>query len=100
MTNRLSTALLLAMIMMVIITACSSAASSTTAAPAATTSQDGATLVQERCTRCHPLDRVESSKHTASEWKAIVDMMISRGAQLTSGEETAVVDYLAANFGK
>jgi hypothetical protein len=49
---------------------------------------------------CHPLARVESSGHTATQWKTIVNTMISRGAQLTPDEKTVVVNYLAANFGK
>jgi hypothetical protein len=61
---------------------------------------DGATLVQERCTVCHPLTFVEKSKHTAADWKLIVDTMIGRGAKLTSDEETLVVNYLAATYGK
>lgn len=61
---------------------------------------DAATQVQERCSKCHPLTRVESTRHSAAEWKTIVDLMISRGAQLTPEEETVVVDYLATNFGK
>jgi ABC-type transport system substrate-binding protein len=69
-------------------------------APAATTAPVGATLIQERCTRCHPLTNIERSRHTAAEWKLLVDMMISRGANLTSDEESVVVNYLASNFGK
>jgi hypothetical protein len=49
---------------------------------------------------CHPLSRVESTKHTAADWKTIVDMMISRGAQLTPEEAIVVVNYLATNFGQ
>lgn len=61
---------------------------------------DAATLVQERCSKCHLLTRVESVRYAATEWKIIVDLMISRAAQLTPEEETVVVDYLATNFGK
>jgi hypothetical protein len=78
--------------------ACSSGSSNTT--PASTSALDGATLVQERCSVCHPLARVEASKHTASEWKTIVNTMIARGAQLSTEEATTVVNYLASNFGK
>jgi cytochrome c-type biogenesis protein CcmH/NrfF len=84
-----------------IISSCASATSSP--APASTASitpLDGATLLQERCTVCHPLSFVEKSKHTAADWKLIVGMMISRGAKLSSDEETSVVNYLSANFGQ
>jgi hypothetical protein len=86
------------LVVLIFTSSCASAASSTT--PASTSALDGATLVQERCSVCHPLTFVERSKHTASEWKLIVDMMISRGAQLNADEETLVVNYLASAYGK
>ncbi|HEX9091162.1 MAG TPA: hypothetical protein VF831_06715, partial [Anaerolineales bacterium] len=81
-----------------LISSCTSASSSP--APASTTTLDGATLVHERCTRCRPLSRVERFRYSAADWQSIVSLMISRGAQLTPEEETLVVNYLAANFGK
>ncbi|NJD59761.1 MAG: hypothetical protein C3F13_01050 [Anaerolineales bacterium] len=85
---------------MVIVSACSSSTINSTSAPASTSSQEGATLVQERCSVCHPLSRVESMRLTATEWSALVDQMVARGANLTSEEKTTVVNYLAANYGK
>jgi cytochrome c-type biogenesis protein CcmH/NrfF len=86
---------------MILVTACSSGASTSTTAPSNSSAiLDGATLFQERCNVCHNLSRAESAKHTSAEWKTIVDKMIGKGAQLTPDEETLVVDYLAANFGK
>jgi cytochrome c-type biogenesis protein CcmH/NrfF len=94
-----SAAILLLLIALIIfISACSS--SNTTSTPSSTSALDGDTLVQERCSVCHPLTRVESANHTATEWKSIVNTMISRGAQLTPEEKTVVVNYLAANFGR
>ena len=90
--------ILLLFMLGLIISSCSSSPTST--APVATTSLDGATLLQERCTVCHPLSNIERKGHTAADWKIIVDTMISRGAQLSSSEETVVVNYLAANFGQ
>jgi hypothetical protein len=98
MKNRWMPIVLTSLSVILFVTACSSGASNTT--PAATSSLDGATLVQERCSVCHPLSRVEGSRHTAADWKLIVDLMISRGAQLTPEEETVVVNYLATNFGQ
>lgn len=100
MRNRLITALFAVIVITLLLSACSSGASSSTATPAATSSLDGATLVQERCSKCHPLARVENARHTAADWKLIVGMMVSRGANLNSSEQTAVINYLAANFGK
>lgn len=89
---------LILLVVIIFVSACSSRASNTT--PVATSSLDGATLVQERCSVCHPLTRVEAARHTAADWKLIVDMMVSRGARLTSDEKSVVVNYLATNFGQ
>jgi hypothetical protein len=98
MKNRWMPIVLTSLSVIIFVAACSSGASNTT--PAATSSLDGATLVQKRCSVCHPLSRVEGSRHTAADWKLIVDLMFSRGAQLTPEEETVVVNYLATNFGQ
>jgi hypothetical protein len=98
MKNRWMSIVLTLLVVIIFMSACSSSTSSTS--PAATSSLDGATLVQERCSVCHLLSRVEGSRHTAGDWKLIVELMISRGAQLTPEEETVVVNYLATNFGQ
>jgi hypothetical protein len=98
MRNRLAVFLFALLAVAMLISACSSGSSNTTPAP--TSALDGATLVQERCSVCHPLSRVEASSYTAAQWKTIVNTMIARGAQLNSAEATAVENYLAANFGK
>jgi len=98
MKTRLLTISILVVLIAILIGSCTSSASSPT--PASTTTLDGATLVQERCSRCHPLSRVESVRYSAADWQSIVSLMISRGAQLTPEEETVVVNYLATNFGK
>ncbi len=59
---------------------------------------DGQTLMEERCSVCHPLDRITSAHKTADQWKATVDRMIEHGANLTPAEEQTLVDYLAANY--
>jgi hypothetical protein len=94
-------------LIILIISACSSAnvsqatepLSSSTSPPASTSTIDGATLVSQRCTACHPITRIESAHHSAAQWQTIVDSMIRRGAQLTPEEETVVVNYLAATYG-
>jgi len=98
MKNRWMPTVLILLAVIIFMTACSSGASNTT--PATTSSLDGAALVQERCSVCHPLSRVEASRHTAVDWQLIVDMMVSRGAQLTPEEKSIVVNYLSTNFGQ
>jgi hypothetical protein len=57
---------------------------------------DGMALVEERCSVCHNLDRVNNATKTADEWATTVDNMISKGAQLDDAERDAVISYLAS----
>jgi cytochrome c5 len=77
-------------------TAAESATPSPTVEPSGTL--DGATLVQERCTQCHTLDRVAAEDGDAAKWTAIVNEMIANGASLNDQEKQAVIDYLAAEY--
>jgi mono/diheme cytochrome c family protein len=58
----------------------------------------GQQLMQERCSVCHSLNRVQSAQKTADQWKTTVDRMINHGAQLTSSEATTLVNYLAQTY--
>lgn len=98
MRNRPVIIFLAFLVLIILTAACSSGTSRST--PASTTAQSGAALLQERCASCHPLTFVEKSRHTVADWKLIVDVMISRGAQLTPEEETLVVNFLSTNFGQ
>jgi len=60
---------------------------------------EGETLLQERCTVCHTLARVESAQKTRDAWASTVDRMIGYGAQLSDAERTVVIDYLAETYG-
>jgi cytochrome c5 len=62
-------------------------------------SVDGETLLQERCTECHGLERTTSVQKTRAEWEDTVTRMVNRGAELTEAEKTVLVDYLAENYG-
>ncbi|MBC7228524.1 MAG: hypothetical protein H5T61_15040 [Thermoflexales bacterium] len=70
----------------------------TAPSPLPTPAADGATLLQERCTACHTLDRVESARKTAEEWERTVVRMIGRGAKLTEAERAVLVEYLAEHY--
>jgi cytochrome c5 len=59
---------------------------------------DGQTLMQERCSVCHSLDRVTSAHKTADQWTVSVDRMVARGAQLTTQEQQTLIAFLAANY--
>jgi len=56
---------------------------------------DGEKLVQERCTRCHDLERIYSAEKDRDGWEKTVDRMIGNGAQLDDAERRAVIEYLS-----
>ena len=98
----------------ILIVSCSSAGSTATPASSPTSSAttvsesptsassvttiDGKALLETRCNRCHSLDLVANQKGTADEWKSFVDNHIQKGVELSSDEETVLVQYLAENF--
>jgi mono/diheme cytochrome c family protein len=59
---------------------------------------DGAALVQQRCTTCHGISRIQRSHKDQAGWTSTVDRMISYGAQLNDQEKAAVIAYLVANY--
>jgi mono/diheme cytochrome c family protein len=72
----------------------------TTSTPASSggSTLDGQTLMQQRCSVCHSLDRVTSAQKTLDQWTVSVNRMIAHGAQLSPQEEQTLVAYLAANY--
>jgi len=66
--------------------------------PAAATTPNGQTLLQERCTVCHDLNRVTSAQKTAAQWTTTVERMIGKGAQLNAQEQQTLIDYLAQAY--
>jgi hypothetical protein len=64
--------------------------------PAAVT---GDTLLQERCTGCHGLDRVEQAQKSQEEWEENVSRMVDKGAELNQEEQAILVEYLAETYG-
>lgn len=59
----------------------------------------GKAIVAKSCVNCHALKVVTSKRATKEQWSALVDQMVSRGADLTDDEIDIVVSYLAKNFG-
>lgn len=55
---------------------------------------------QSICSSCHALNIVTRQRMTRAEWAALVNDMVSRGAQGSPEDLGKVVTYLAANFGK
>jgi cytochrome c2 len=98
MKTRWIALLMMVLTMVLFITACSSGSSSGNSARS-TTSLDGASILQERCTVCHNLSRVERAKHTPEEWQTTVNRMIGKGAKLSSDEKTLLIEYLSTTYG-
>jgi competence ComEA-like helix-hairpin-helix protein len=58
----------------------------------------GKAIVARTCVNCHALKVVTSKRATKEQWSALIDQMVSRGADLSDDEIEVVVDYLAKNF--
>jgi cytochrome c5 len=61
---------------------------------------EGKSLVEEGCTECHDLGRVERAKKTEEEWKATVERMVGKGAELNEAEQELVIKYLTETYPK
>ena len=73
------------------------ATASAVSQPAAT-KLDGQTLLQERCTVCHDLNRVTSAQKTADQWTTTIERMVGKGAQLNAQEKQTLIDYLGQTY--
>ena len=60
----------------------------------------GRELVQDVCTYCHNLDRLQGQVLSREEWRGLTKGMISEGAPVTDEELSMILDYLAKNYGK
>jgi cytochrome c5 len=68
--------------------------------PAASPAMDGAALMEDRCSVCHSTNKIKQAPRSKGEWDQTVSRMINKGAQLNDAEKAALVDYLAATYGK
>jgi hypothetical protein len=85
--------MVLLLILGLVLAACGSAED-----PPAGTQLDGKALVEERCTQCHNLQRVEAAGKSADAWASTVERMIGHGAKLNDAEKAAVIDYLTQAY--
>lgn len=61
---------------------------------------DGAQLVENRCAKCHTLERVYQARD-AEQWPAVVNRMVDRSPGLLNSDEFAlVVEFLQKNYAK
>ena len=94
------------LVLMAVLAACGSGADEPTKVPPAepaipeqAPAQDGATLLEARCSTCHSADRAKQVNKTRDGWDQTVTSMINRGAQLTEAETVVLVDYLTETYG-
>ena len=59
---------------------------------------DGKSLLEDRCSECHALSRVEKAAKTRDEWNTTISRMVSLGAELNSEEREILLDYLEATY--
>jgi cytochrome c5 len=63
-------------------------------------SLDGAAILENQCAQCHSPEKAKQAPRSRDQWSQTVDRMINKGAVLSGAEKTALVDYLAKNYGK
>ena len=64
----------------------------------ATAQMDGAALLDERCSVCHPADRPKSKQKTPEQWETTVSRMMGKGAKLTEEEKQILLDHLSKTY--
>lgn len=60
--------------------------------------QEGAALLEERCSVCHPAARPKSAQKSMEQWDATVTRMLGKGARLTAEEKDLLLEHLSANY--
>jgi hypothetical protein len=69
-----------------------------TAIPPVPPTGDGKALMEDRCSVCHSLDRIQSAHKTAEAWAASVTRMIGHGAVLSADEQLLINQFLADTY--
>ena len=56
-------------------------------------------LVEEICSFCHGLARLQGHEYTREQWENVIKGMIFEGAPVTDDEFSLILNYLEKNFG-
>ena len=59
----------------------------------------GRELVEDICSFCHGLARLQGQAYSRDEWSSVIKGMVTEGAPVTDEEFSLILDYLAKNFG-
>ena len=60
--------------------------------------QQGAKILDLRCTGCHGLNIIKKESKSAAEWEQTVGRMIRIGARVTQDEKGILIEYLGQTF--
>ncbi len=55
--------------------------------------------VQRICGECHAFEVATRTRHTRSQWEALIESMISKGARVSDQDFDTIADYLTTHFG-
>ena len=59
---------------------------------------NGAKLLEERCSVCHPSARPKSKQKTPEQWETTVNRMMGKGAKLSAEEKSVLIKYLSDTY--
>lgn len=62
------------------------------------TTLDGPALLEQRCTECHTLGRVERASKSPAQWETTVRRMVNKGAELNTLEQEVLIEYLSITY--
>jgi hypothetical protein len=54
----------------------------------------GKAIVDNACSKCHSVKKVQSANKKAGQWEATLDRMIKKGAKIEPEERALVLQYL------
>ncbi|MRS11971.1 MAG: hypothetical protein EG823_02730 [Actinobacteria bacterium] len=63
--------------------------------PGEATGLDGAAILQEKCTVCHTLERIDAAEYDDVGWAQVIDRMIEKGADVSTDEAAALAEHLS-----
>ena len=67
--------------------------------PAAPQDEPGERLINQRCTSCHDVRRIQVQAMDKDEWTTTINNMIAKGANVSNDELPVLLDYLMLHHG-
>ena len=60
---------------------------------------EGKAIVEAKCITCHDASLITMNHLDNDAWKAMIDVMVASGAEVTDAEMPVLLEYLVKNFG-